>query len=153
MIDPDTTDPLWRLLYTSRNTCPIIAEQGYEAVARLAEHSAERNSQSGVTGCLLFIEGQFVQVLEGGLSEVEQIFERICCDLRHTNVALIDLVAVPNRFFPHWKMAFLNDLTGDLDGLEEIPFLVGVNASQAVDRMRELVGVRAAFRRVEEAFA
>ena len=60
----------------------------------------------GVTGALLFNEDLFAQVLEGPLEAVEQIFEQIQRDQRHSDVTILESGPAVERDFPEWSMAF-----------------------------------------------
>lgn len=133
--------PLSCLLYTSK-----VSNEGPHGIlpdARaIALNSAKNNADKGITGCLLKCEDSFIQLLEGPPEAVEFIFERICRDFRHTDVDLIDLVGAKERMFPDWGMAFLGS-TGETnlalrDQLEDIKFLSGINAHQAIQQMRAL---------------
>lgn len=135
--------PLSRLLYVSR--C-ALENQGAERdaeVREIAAGSARRNQAAELTGSLLHVNDSFIQVLEGPTPAVERTFEVICCDFRHDDVKLIDLLPVKNRVFPEWSMAYLSGETETrvrlADDLEEIRFLVGVNAREAVAQMRQLL--------------
>ncbi|QTD54464.1 BLUF domain-containing protein [Parasphingorhabdus cellanae] len=134
---------LSRLLYTSALDMEGCSEKQAQAVRKIAESSAEQNRLSQLTGSLLFVKGVFIQILEGPHDEVEKVFDRICCDFRHVDVRLIDLTHVSERLFEDWDMAFLNDdeisSLALRDELQEIQFLVGVNASQATLQMRSLL--------------
>ena len=94
-----------RLLYRSDmdldGTAAGIQQQVVEIV-RLAE---AHNAANGLTGALLHTRGVFIQVLEGPLPVVEATFERICCDLRHRRVELLELVQAEGRVFEEWAMA------------------------------------------------
>lgn len=134
---------LHRLLYLSRCTFRETGPERAAAVRALATRSSARNAQVGLTGTLLHIDDKFVQVLEGPAAAVERTFEAICCDFRHEDVKLIDLVPVKEALFPEWSMAYLGageaasvKLRGDL---EEVHFLVTVNAREAIDQMRRLL--------------
>jgi hypothetical protein len=134
---------LSRLLYVSR--C-AFKEQGAErdgAVRDIAARAARRNTACLLTGALLYVDDTFVQVLEGPAKAVERCFEAICCDFRHDDIKLIDLIPAKDRVFAQWHMAFLaanDDTTIQTRGdLEEISFLVGVNAREAVNQMRHLL--------------
>lgn len=149
MSERDTKQALCRLLYTSfRN------HVGYGALDptdhQIAEQSVKRNKAAGITGSLLVIEDQFIQILEGPPQSVEHTFERICCDTRHNSLKLIDLVDVKERIFPEWSMAGIaNDRETRLtlkDEIDEVRFLVGVNASEAVRQMRALLDYEQAHR-------
>ena len=131
-----------RLFYTSR----IIdedAKRGPAIARRIAEASAARNGPAGLTGSLAFIDGHFIQVLEGEQSPLEETFERICCDFRHREVKLIDYQTVSSRQFAQWTMACLVDehdrSVGLGDALSEIRLLATLNFREAVTRMRSLL--------------
>lgn len=136
---------LCRLLYTSR----IVVPTGGEAPDpdAIAVAAAQRNAASGITGSLLFVDDSFVQILEGPSDAVEETFERICRDFRHTEVQLVDLVNVPERLFPEWGMACLDATRETRIPLQEaaidLKFLIGVNTRQAVTQMRQLLEVQA----------
>lgn len=96
--------PLFRLVYASRN---LVPEAEVEAeVADILAKARRNNPALGVTGALLFSAEAFVQALEGGMEAVEQVFERIQCDLRHTDVVVLEAGAVESRAFPGWSMAY-----------------------------------------------
>jgi len=133
--------PISRLLYTSRS-CLVPAELTVEQqVSNMAARAAMRNKELGITGVLVFVEDQFIQLLEGEGPAVEQVFERICCDFDHAQVRLVDLVGVKDRMFGRWHMAELSggeDPASPLDEeLRHIRFLMGVNARVAVEKMHE----------------
>lgn len=137
---------LTRLLYVSR--CAMPEDETTDAKVRaIAERSARRNVASQLTGSLLHIGNSFVQVLEGPSPSVERTFELICCDFRHEDVKLVDLVMTKERVFPKWNMAFLSTVSETAiplrDDLEEIRFLVGINAREAVSLMRRVMEERA----------
>lgn len=133
-----------RLLYTSQARLNVDPGMEELTVRQLAAVSATRNRKAGLTGALIYIDNTFIQVIEGFQEDVETVFERICCDFRHCDVRLIDLVPVKERMFASWGMACLSesvDTTIPLrEGLEEIRFMVGVNAREAVEQMRRLLG-------------
>lgn len=132
-----------RLLYTSALDIDHPGEGAEQTARRIAEGSAAQNRLSDVTGSLLFVDGAFIQILEGPPDEVEKTFERICCDFRHVDVRLIELINVSERLFEGWDMACLcageETSLSVRDGLQEIRFLVGINASQATLQMRSLL--------------
>ncbi len=60
---------------------------------RILATARANNRQLGVTGALLFTEVSFAQILEGPLGPIETKFERIRCDLRHSDMAVLrDLI-------------------------------------------------------------
>ncbi len=113
-------EPLQRLVYCSRSRLvsgdPALADE----IRRILGSSQRNNSRVGVTGALMFNAGWFGQVLEGPARAVEATFERIQCDDRHGDVALLQFAGVEQRAFPNWSMAFVGrsarheDLFGDV---------------------------------------
>ncbi|GGA00258.1 hypothetical protein GCM10010923_06040 [Blastomonas marina] len=136
----DLTDqpgaPLLRLFYTSS----AIARLGARELALACE---KRNREAGITGVLLRVDATYLQVIEGAPKAVAETFERICCDLRHRNLALLEIEPADERIFGDWSMAHVGDsesLTIALrDDLEDIRLLAGVNAHNTVLRMRQLL--------------
>lgn len=133
--------PIRRLLYTSSSRLAPSELTIDEQVDAIARQAAARNEAAGVTGLLVFVEGQFIQILEGESDAVEEVFERICCDFQHSNLKLIDLIAVKERLFGAWHMARLcegQDPGSSLDDeLRNVRYLLGVNARVAVERLHE----------------
>lgn len=137
------TPPLRRLLYSSHCSIPEGPAGRSAAAAAIASASKERNAIFRITGCLILVEGSFIQVLEGDAPGVEAVFESICCDFRHHEVKLIDYSIAEKRLFDRWQMAFLSGedhTTVQLrDNLQDIRFLIGVNAPEAVRQMRAVL--------------
>ena len=64
------------------------------------------NSRHNITGCLLFHDNQFLQLLEGEEKEVERLFLRIKKDSRHHKLEIICEERSSIRLFDEWSMAF-----------------------------------------------
>jgi hypothetical protein len=73
-----------------------------------------RNSNQGITGILVYVEGnfndhkegRFLQILEGTKEEVTEVYESIKKDLRHDKVTTIKEGAIEERNFSSWKMGY-----------------------------------------------
>ena len=100
------TQDLYRLAYFSRNNIVGSPELMGAEVQQILRVSRQNNLRVHVTGALLFNNTCFAQVLEGPLSAVEQTFERIQRDTRHTDVTVLELELATAREFPAWSMAF-----------------------------------------------
>ena len=101
------TDPIYQLVYCSRNAIGEMPECGLAAeVGKILESSRRNNSKKGLSGALLFTATGFAQVLEGPLDAIETTFERIQVDLRHADVTVLSLQPVERRSFAAWSMAF-----------------------------------------------
>lgn len=91
---------LVRLMYASR-AVPAVDQ---EELVSILKKSKANNHQSGVTGALCFSEGIFIQVLEGGRSAVNQLYNRIASDARHADVVLLSYEEIEERRFAGWSM-------------------------------------------------
>jgi hypothetical protein len=95
---------LVRLLYASR-AVPSVDQDELLAILR---KSKSHNPTLGITGVLCFSEGIFLQVLEGGRSAVNQLYNRIASDSRHTDVELLCYEEIGERRFAGWSMGQVN---------------------------------------------
>jgi hypothetical protein len=66
------------------------------------------NARRNITGMLLYRDGNFLQVLEGPASEVDDLIEKIKRDTRHHGVILMSRRGIEERQFAEWQMAFRN---------------------------------------------
>jgi hypothetical protein len=67
--------------------------------------SREHNPDAGITGVLCVCCGDvFMQVLEGGREEVNQLYCRLVQDARHTDVTILDYAEISERRFSGWRM-------------------------------------------------
>jgi hypothetical protein len=82
------------------------SELGAEELARVLESSVRHNTSQHVTGFLLYLNGSFIQVLEGEKTVVDETYSRIQQDPRHTGLILIDRSPITARSFSRWSMGF-----------------------------------------------
>ncbi len=104
---PPAEPDLYRLVYYSRNAIMGLDEEVRTSVDAILEKSQRNNAEAGVTGALMFTDGQFAQVLEGARGSIERVFERIQLDDRHGDVQLLAFERVDRRIFANWSMAFV----------------------------------------------
>jgi len=72
----------------------------------LLEVCRRNNRRRGITGILLYRDGNFMQAIEGEESDLRDLMRTILRDPRHDGViALLDEPAA-EREFPEWTMAF-----------------------------------------------
>jgi hypothetical protein len=79
-----------------------------ETLAAILKKARANNPAVGVTGVLCFSEGLFLQVLEGGRLPVSLLYNRIACDPRHHDVALLSFEEIGERKFAGWVMGQVN---------------------------------------------
>ena len=68
--------------------------------------SRRNNAARGVTGMLLYKDGNLMQVLEGDEEAVQATYARISADPRHRGLMVLLEEAVEDRQFADWTMAF-----------------------------------------------
>jgi hypothetical protein len=93
---------LYSLVYVSTAARMLSMED----ISRLLEKAQQRNLDEGVTGVLLYSDGNFMQCIEGPAQGLARVYECIKFDSLH--FGMIDLVREPIevRDFPEWSMAF-----------------------------------------------
>ena len=97
-----------QLLYasnTSRNVSDTV-------LGDILAASRRNNAAAGVTGMLLYVEGGFMQILEGEDAAVTAVYDRIAQDKRHWNTQLLLDRQAP-RAFGDWSMGFERPKPGD----------------------------------------
>jgi hypothetical protein len=96
---------LHRILYRSvaEISGPPSSVEG--TVQSIVERSRIANAACGVTGAMMFSSGVFLQAIEGEPQSVEATFERICSDLRHSRLQMMDFSAADTRAFAEFPMA------------------------------------------------
>ncbi|HEY6086561.1 MAG TPA: BLUF domain-containing protein [Burkholderiaceae bacterium] len=97
---------LVRLMYASR-AVPAVDQ---EELLAILKKSKANNPKAGVTGvlCLCLDARVFMQVLEGGRSAVNRLYNRIAVDPRHTDVELLAYEEIAERRFAGWSMGQVN---------------------------------------------
>ena len=93
---------LIHLIYVS------TARQEYATpeLEQILDSSVRHNQPQGVTGMLLYMEGCFVQVLEGDAEAVDETYARIQADPRHFGLIELAREKIEQRSFAQWSMGF-----------------------------------------------
>jgi Sensors of blue-light using FAD len=95
---------LVRLLYVSRLADPTKPE----VIDGILSDSRKHNPELGITGILCYGAGIFLQAIEGGRSQVSELYNHICKDKRHKDVVLLDFQEILERRFGGWTMGQVN---------------------------------------------
>nr|WP_235727257.1 BLUF domain-containing protein [Hymenobacter siberiensis] len=111
---------VYQRLYRSRSTYRPSEAQLREMLALARLH----NSRKQITGLLLYSEGIFVQMIEGPAAEIRELYARIQCDSRHTQVETVSESLLPKRKFAEWSMDF------DLAEAPEVERVLGAIKTQ-----------------------
>ena len=102
-----------QLVYVSEETAPLDGS----GLMLLVENARNVNLSLDVTGVLLRSSRRFAQCLEGEGGKVDTLFRRIRDDSRHTNIVVLQDIAVPSRCFGEWSMGLVNVGDAELEKL------------------------------------
>ena len=100
-----------RLIYRSRAKLETTRAPVLQGIAKKAQ---ENNKRDGIVGILILSGDQFLQVLEGPVRYVNQLYRKIVQDERHEEVELVLYEQINTPYFYDWSMRLL-----DLNTLSE----------------------------------
>lgn len=101
----------------------------------LLKQSRENNKKSGISGMLLFLGWQFLQLLEGEEEAVKNLYNAICKDERHKSIVLLDEGYTEDRIFPDWYMGFNTASSNEMLAEEGYSKLNSSSALQLLKRL------------------
>jgi hypothetical protein len=91
---------LTRVVYLSTATRLLGADQ-LESILAI---SRRNNGRDGITGLLLYDDGNFIQAIEGEPAAIERLMARLSGDPRHRGIQVVSTEAVASRLFSDWAM-------------------------------------------------
>lgn len=95
-------EPLQTIVYASSATRPFTEAQ----LESLVIDARDFNLDCGVTGVLLYSDGNFMQCIEGPVESMRITYERIRVSRRHGGIIELLNCPVDARVFPDWQMAY-----------------------------------------------
>uniref|UniRef100_UPI0040499369 BLUF domain-containing protein n=1 Tax=Fulvivirga sp. TaxID=1931237 RepID=UPI0040499369 len=110
---------MFELVYNSIGNPNLTAEDK----TNILNTSRDFNSKNNITGCLLYHNNQFLQILEGDKKVVQDLYLSIKRDKRHSNVNLLVEGSKKERMFSGWSVAFQEF---NSDGRAENSFLSNI---------------------------
>lgn len=93
---------MFYLVYVSVAAEKASKDDLLEILAR----SRTKNAEVGITGMLLYKDGNYMQVLEGEEKAVRDLYARIRRDPRHLGIVTLVEGRRDNRCFGDWSMGF-----------------------------------------------
>lgn len=110
---------MYELVYSS-TASPTLTPEDINAILETARAF---NASHGITGCLLYHQGQFLQILEGEQEIIEGLYQKIHRDRRHVNLMLLTEGDKEERVFNQWSMAFHELSNDDVQNLNRQVFI------------------------------
>ena len=89
-----------------------------EGIMDILKVSRENNKRRGITGMLLYKNGNVLQVIEGAAKAVRELFDVLTEDERHYGVLKLYEREIEEREFPEWVMGFSDLNEGEARHLE-----------------------------------
>ena len=93
---------LIRTIYVSHSTAPLPLE-----LKEILAVSRKNNPGRGISGAMCFLDGVYLQFLEGEASVVDGLYQKIEQDPRHTHIKMLVHEPIAQREYPQWSMALL----------------------------------------------
>lgn len=98
---PDATTSLHYLIYVSQAVQPMSGA----LLDALLKRAGAFNRAAGLTGCLLYQDNYFMQMLEGDREALFALYDKIKVDARHRDVRIVMEGPARHRVFMDWSMA------------------------------------------------
>ena len=93
---------IYQLTYQSTS----ITELNQNILNLILDESVCCNSKLEITGCLIYYNSFFIQILEGDKKSVLSTYDRILKDKRHHKIELLWENNSEKRYFENWNMGF-----------------------------------------------
>lgn len=88
-------------------SCSVAAEDiTRDDILEIYQNSKKYNAEHDITGCLLYYNHNFLQVLEGPRENLEILQNTIWNDPRHHDLEILEKGEIERRMYPTWTMAF-----------------------------------------------
>ena len=95
---------MYSLTYTSTASSDLT-EDDLKALLNKAKFN---NSRKDISGCLIYYNKMFVQILEGEKQIVEDLFSKIKLDPRHKDINVSRLHFTGEKIFSRWSMGYID---------------------------------------------
>ena len=94
----------YQMIYFSAASTPMQVDE----LEDILEQAQSNNSSNGITGALVYIDGSFLQILEGEKARVQTLMQKISKDFRHETVTVLQEGEIAAAAFSEWKMAYVS---------------------------------------------
>jgi hypothetical protein len=123
------------IIYMSRGVRPMSEQE----LLTLLEQARNENERQGITGALVYGDGQFMQIIEGEESLLAALYAKLLQDFRHMNVVKLADKQIGQRSFQQWSMGFqvvsadtFAELAGYVDPVQMNMDVPGLSAADAL---------------------
>lgn len=114
----------YQIVYSSQATGPMTAAD----LEQILVDARAGNEARNVTGALVFVDGVFLQILEGEEGVVRALMASIASDTRHDTVTVFHEAEVEAPTFGTWRMAYVSATPQDMSAWAGLPGAATVDA-------------------------
>lgn len=114
---PSKASQLYFLIYVSQAVHPLSGDD----LGTLQKRVKPFNRTAGISGCLVYQDGYFMQMLEGKRDTLLALMDQIKADPRHRSVRIVMEGPARRRHFADWGMV-LRDLTEEMSHHDFAPW-------------------------------
>lgn len=114
----------YQMIYSSQAAHPMSLSELQEILVDARAGNARR----GVTGALVYVDGVFLQILEGERDALHGLMRRITTDTRHGAVTVFHEGEVDAPMFSRWQMAFVDATPDQMAAWAGLPGAASVDA-------------------------
>ena len=94
----------YQTIYSSESATPMQMDD----LEEILQHARSSNARKGITGALVYVDGVFLQILEGDTEIVQELMATISRDVRHETITVLKQGEIPAAIFKDWKMAYVS---------------------------------------------
>lgn len=98
------TDMPYQIIYSSQANAAMTVTD----LEQILVDARAGNEARNVTGALIYVEGVFLQIIEGEKATVLDLMANIARDARHSSVKVFHEAEIGQRSFADWRMAYLS---------------------------------------------
>ena len=112
----------YQIIYSSEAATPMQIND----LEEILEQARSKNAKRGITGALVYVDGVFLQILEGDAGVVLGLMAKITRDVRHETVTVLKRGEIPAAMFNDWNMAYVSATA------EQVARWAGLNGTTAI---------------------
>ena len=130
----------YQLIYSSQ----AKREMSIADLEQILVDARQGNEKHNITGALVYVDGVFLQILEGEEPTVRRLMESIAADTRHTDLKVFHEAEVAAPTFKSWRMAYVTPTPGQVAAWAGLAGTATIEAILAEIHAKPQVGSRVA---------
>jgi hypothetical protein len=94
------------LVYSSKVKDYITDIMLESELDKIHKTSEKFNTDNNITGYLFYMDGYFIQYIEGSQENIEKLYLKISLDDRHSDITLLSHLKITEREFQNWTKLY-----------------------------------------------